>query len=147
MSDEVFSIDQMKFLDVYVASGFANAWKSYMEAYPDCEEKSAKTSAYKLLKNPHIQKEIQARVRASRLTESSIVDYAVQYAENGLTDPKYALAGVKSMEMLAKYKGMMKDDINVHFSEKNPALFMNPLTKEEMEEIAEKRAKTNRISE
>lgn len=143
LSDNWLSPNEITFIDDFFETGMQCAWKSYMKAFPEAKKTSAEALAYRVLKRKRVKEEINARINSSKVTRDWVLDKGIKFVEAGLKNWKVSLAGQKSLEMLAKHKGMLEETVNHKFGEGNPAVFVPLYSKEEAEELA----KTGRVQE
>lgn len=111
----------LNFISNYIKNG-GNATEAYLIAYPKSSEESARRSASDLLTNPDIIGEISNRYDQQTITEAWVIANAKEYVLAGLNDSKFAYAGVKALEMIAKSKGMLTDNHKFEFTSENPAI-------------------------
>jgi len=124
----------INFIKEYIKNG-GNATEAYMVAYPKANRETARRNGSKLLTQTDIIGEISNHYDQESATESWVISSARKYVVNGLKDPKWAYAGVKALEMIAKNKGMLTDTKKFEFTAENPAVFLSPYTKEEAEKF------------
>ena len=130
------------FVNEYFKNGF-NAKRAYMAISPNIDERSAEVNASKLLRNAKVRELIERKQEVNEIDDNYVLDLMKAYAENGVTNPKFANAGAKAVELLGKTRGMLTDTKKIIFDANNPAVFVSPMTKEEMEQLS----KTPRVTE
>lgn len=124
----------LNFITAYIRNG-GNATKAYMIAYPEAGEETARRNGSRLLTQADIIGEISNRYDQQTMTEAWVLATAKRYALAGLENSKYAYAGVKALEIIAKNKGMLTDNHKVEFTAENPAVFLPVFSKEEKEKF------------
>ena len=133
-SGNYLSPKEVAFVDDYISTGFARAWESYKKAF-GCKETSAKTKAYKLLQREGIMLELQSRINASKASEAWIISKAIGFVETGERNIMAGLTGIKALELLAKHKGMLKEEVKNPFTADFPCIIAPFCTKEQFEEL------------
>jgi hypothetical protein len=96
-----------------------------------------------LLKNPKVRELIERKQEVADIDDNYVLDLMKAYARNGVSNPKFANAGAKAVELLGKTRGMLTDTKKIVFDASNPAVFVSPITKEEAEALS----KAGRITE
>lgn len=142
LSKDWLSPREIAFIDDFFETGMQCVWMSYQKAF-GCSKSTAEKIAYRILRKQNVKNEITARINASRVTNDWVLDKGITFVEKGVKDCKFSLAGQKSLEMLAKHKGMLEDTVNHKFSGENPAVFVPLYSKEEAEQLA----KSGRVQE
>lgn len=135
----------IKFLNEYIKNG-GNGLQAYKVAYPGVTDNTAKVQASVLLTNPNVRIELNNKLEAQRVTEDSVTNMALWYAQEGMNNKDYSNPGMRAVEMLGKMKGMLIDTKKIEINSENPAFFQALMSKEEAEKIDEA-TKTSRIIE
>ena len=136
----------LNFISAFIKNG-GNATNAYMIAYPEASRETARRNGSKLLTQTDIREEISARYDQQTVTEAWIIAKAKEYVLLGIENPKFAYAGVKALEMIAKNKGMLTDVVKQEFTAENPAVFLPVFSKEEKEKFDEMVRNKIRIAE
>lgn len=130
------------FVNEYFKNGF-NAKRAYMAISPNIDERSAEVNASKLLRNAKVRELIERKQEVNEIDDDYVLKMMKAYVKNGVSNPKFANAGAKAVELLGKTRGMLTDTKKIVFDANNPAVFVSPMTKDEAEALA----KTGRITE
>lgn len=126
----------IKFIDAYVANG-GNGQEAYKVAYPDVlNDETAKANASRLLTNANVRDELNNKLEAQKVTEDFIVQGLMDIATT-YRGAKTIFAAVKSLEVLAKMKGLLVDTKKIAFTGDNPAVFVAPYSDTEAKKIDE----------
>ena len=146
-SDKGLRLAWIKFIDAYIANG-GNATEAYKIAYPEIivSDKVAQVNGSRLLSKAIIREEINHRYNAQTVTE----DYIISELQDLVAmhkDGKGAIVAMKSLECLAKVKGMLVDTKKIAFTGENPAVFLPVYTAKEKEEFEKIRKSKQRITE
>lgn len=133
------------FVDEYFSNGF-NATKAYIKAYSIKNgTRGAQAAASRLLRNVIIRGEIYKRLEAESCTDDFVIANLMRIA---LHNDSYRIkAAVTALMTLARVRGMLAQTKKPVFSAENPAIFLSPYTKEEMESFHLLRKETGRILE
>lgn len=139
---EVFDVEKnglkpvwIKFIDEYIDNG-GNGTKAYEKAYKVSYD-VANASAPRLLVIVSVKDEIRYRLDQQKMTDSWVYSYTREYANKGLSNEKYAMAGVKAVEMAGKMRGMLIDTKRYQFDDKNPAVVLPVIPIERAKKIRE----------
>lgn len=136
----------LNFIAAYIKNG-GNATGAYQTAYPEASKETARRNGSRLLTQADIISEINDRYDQQTATEAWVIASAMKYVSAGLEDTKFAYAGVKALELIAKSKGLLTDMHKVEFTAENPAVFMPLYSKEEMEKFKAMEKSGQRIIE
>lgn len=132
-------IGWIKFIDEYFRNGY-NGTQAYLKAYPRNNVRSASVQAQRILSYDSVREEIKYRLEAERCTDSFIVSGLRDIASRAKDDKTVLVPAVKSFEVLARIRNMIKPDGNNNFFETNIAIF-NPVVdikgKKDLDEIIE----------
>lgn len=134
----------IKFIDEFIANGGKQA-EAYKKVYGTKEnpikDSTASSCSSKLLRNANILKELNNKLEVEKCTEGfiqeSLIDIATTYR-----GAKTINAAVKSLEILAKMKGLLIDTKKIAFDDNNPAKFLSPYSEKEKESF--EKIKTNK---
>lgn len=135
IKDSGLRLSWVRFIDALIANG-GDQPAAYMAAYPDVKDaKVASAAATRLLKNVNVREELNNKLTSQKATEDYIVDRLMGLVELHFVG-KGAIVAVKSLEILAKMKGLLVDTKRVAFTGDNPAVFPSLYTDEEKKKMA-----------
>lgn len=125
----------IEFIEEYMKNGF-NGTKAYFKVYNVKNKDVARSCAARLLSYVSVNKEIQYRLNAKRITEDAVLAETWDIATDpSLRTEKGAGSQVSALTMLAKTKGMVTDVKKHQFDVENPAVFVPHYTAEEKKEM------------
>jgi len=133
---EGLKLQWLNFISAYIKNG-GNATEAYAVTYPEASRETARRNGSRLLTRADIIGEISYRYDQQTATEAWIIATAMKYATAGLENPKWAFAGVKALEMIARSKGLLTETHKVEFTSENPAVFLPVISKEEKKKFDE----------
>jgi Terminase small subunit len=133
-----------RFVDEYFKNGF-NGKQAYLVVFPNCDEKSAEANASRLLRNDKVVALIKRRLEAEEIDDDWVYDNLKAISK--YHDSFRIQAAVAATLGIAKARGMLNDNKRQPFTAENPAVFLPPFSKEEIEEMTERRKKLGRIIE
>jgi hypothetical protein len=96
-----------------------------------------------MLRNVKVRELIERKQEVNEIDDDYVIRMMKAYARNGVSNPKFANAGAKAVELIGKTRGMLTDTKKIVFDANNPAVFVSPITKEEAEALS----KAGRITE
>ena len=139
----------IKFIDELFANGGKQA-RAYQKVFsPEGKKMDIKTAgvmATRLLRNDNVQAEINYRLNAQRATDDFIKDGLVDIATR-YRGEKTIRSAVKSLEILAKMKGMLIDTKKIAFDTDNPAVFLGVYSPKEKEDFDKMKDNNQRLIE
>lgn len=131
--DEGLRFEWIRFIDEYMRD--FNGTRAYMEVFKVKSDPVAGAASSRLLNNPHVRNEICCRLNSQKVTEAVIIDSLWDIATR-YRGAKTIGAAVKSLELLARVRGMIKPETQVNnFFEGNVAVFQPIVDKEESKEM------------
>lgn len=122
----------IKFLEEYMNNGF-NGTEAYKKVYEINDRKTASAAAARLLGNVRIRAEIDYRLTRQTVTEAAIICRLWEIAQ--YRDVKRINSAVHALGLLARARGMFRDNVNPDFTAENPAIVTIPVSPERAEEI------------
>lgn len=133
---EGLRFEYIRFIDEYMKD--FNQTRAYMEVFKT-NRGTASNRGAELMKYEPVKAEIKARIEAQQVTDSFVVDGLREIATS-YRGHKTIGSAVRSYEILAKIRGMIKPDNQTNFFETNIAIF-NPVVdikgKKDLDEIIE----------
>jgi len=133
-----------RFVDEYFKNGF-NGKQAYLSVFPNCGETSAEANACRLLRNDKVVALIKRRLEAEEIDDEWVYDNLKKISK--YHDSFRIQAAVAATLGIAKARGMLNDNKKQAFTADNPAVFLPVYTKEEMDEMMERRKNMGRIIE
>lgn len=149
IKDGGLKLSWIRFIDELLANGGKQA-KAYKKVFSSKEKTvtdgTARTEASRLMRNPNILAELNNRLEVQRCTDDFVKNGLIDIATN-YRGHKTINAAVRSLEVLAKIKGMLIDNKKVAFTSDNPALFLPVYNKEDKKKFDKMKNNNERLVE